>query len=457
MPTKLACPRVLELKQLSGTTSRELLGDATTREQVLAALDVAGAVLLRGWGVGSVAEFGALVSALGLSDCADYFPAEAGREPLSRGAAQAATVWPTNSLRSTGGYLSGEVLPHNENYYALTQPRVVAFWCARPGWLGGETLLVDGSRALAALPPRLAALLARRACVVRRRLTRRQLRARHGITCLRELRSACAQGGARVRLLGKNVVEITFQKPSVVVPRPLRRGGVSGDAKHTPYAAADNGSAGVRQAVLAFRQTGGQAGAGIRQAGGQAGGQAALCINFSECGLEARAALLAGLLCRGLFGGWAWTLHRLVWMLALQSRWVASAVRAIDGCRGWLLHPLQKLRLLWDEHVVAAAVKAGRTSPVSSRASHGWWERGHSLGEKLSPREEQQLAQALAMHAVAFAWRQGDVLFIDNARMLHDGLPGLGPRHLNVALLGEMALPMPHSQHRLCSGAYGHA
>jgi hypothetical protein len=58
---------------------------------------------------------------------------------------------------------------------------------------------------------------------------------------------------------------------------------------------------------------------------------------------------------------------------------------------------------------------------------------------------------------VAFAWRQGDVLFIDNARTLHDGLPGLGPRHLNVALLGEMALPMPHSQHRLCSGAYGHA
>jgi hypothetical protein len=37
----------------------------------------------------------------------------------------------------------------------------------------------------------------------------------------------------------------------------------------------------------------------------------------------------------------------------------------------------------------------------------------------------------------AFAWREGDLLLLDNARVLHDGLPGVGPRKLHVALLAQ--------------------
>ena len=44
---------------------------------------------------------------------------------------------------------------------------------------------------------------------------------------------------------------------------------------------------------------------------------------------------------------------------------------------------------------------------------------------------------ALAEHAVAVPWRKGDMLIVDNGRMLHDGLPGAGPRRLRVALLGQ--------------------
>lgn len=53
---------------------------------------------------------------LGLSDNADYFPAEAGREPLLTGTGpRGVSVWPTNSLRNTGGYLGHEILPHTES------------------------------------------------------------------------------------------------------------------------------------------------------------------------------------------------------------------------------------------------------------------------------------------------------------------------------------------------------
>ena len=48
-------------------------------------------------------------------------------------------------------------------------------------------------------------------------------------------------------------------------------------------------------------------------------------------------------------------------------------------------------------------------------------------------------AAALARSMAAFAWRRGDLLLLDNARVLHDGLPGFGPRRLHVALLAQKA------------------
>ena len=95
---------------------------------------------------------------------------------------------------------------------------------------------------------------------------------------------------------------------------------------------------------------------------------------------------------------------------------------------------------------------ASSAAPSGGRQAKGWWRKGHTLGEKLSPLAEQQLARALATHAVAFSWQRGDVLLIDNARMLHDGLPGFGPRRLKVALLGGLRLPQ--SQHRLHEGIF---
>ena len=50
----------------------------------------------------------------------------------------------------------------------------------------------------------------------------------------------------------------------------------------------------------------------------------------------------------------------------------------------------------------------------------------------------EQLAETLGEHVAAVQWRSGDILLIDNTRVLHDGLPGFGPlRKLHVALLAS--------------------
>ena len=123
-----------ELPCATSTGLREALASQT--QQVLGALDAHGAVLLRGWGVSSAAEFAEAMRALPLRACTDYFPAEPGRRPLGCTGEPLEGVWPTNSHRATGGYLAPEVLPHSENYYALRPPRLVAFWCERAPWLG---------------------------------------------------------------------------------------------------------------------------------------------------------------------------------------------------------------------------------------------------------------------------------------------------------------------------------
>ncbi|KAL1527110.1 hypothetical protein AB1Y20_015792 [Prymnesium parvum] len=410
-------PRILQLDDREQTRSprrrapaaREAL--SSLRAEVFEQLDARGAVLLRGWRVRSAAEFGEMVAALGLPDLPDYFPAEPGREPLAPHPS-AATVWPTNSLRRTGGYLSHEILPHTENYYALQQPRLVVFWCERQSLLGGETLLVDGNLALTSLRRRLRARLQRLAFTVRRRLTCRRLRRRHQVE-FGALLEACGASGVHARLLrdeeareargaaDRGVAELAFQKPGVVAAAPL----LSTRRRACP----------------------------------------ALCLNCSEFGAAPRAALLQTLLERGMFAGARWAMHRLLWRLALRWPLVAWALRKLDEAPGWLRHPRAMFDLMSDDSLIARCTPTG-TGEGRSSGERGSWVRGRTLGETLTEAEQEELARALGASAVAFHWHRGDVLLLDNARILHDGLPGLGFRSLRVALVGECVLPQSRSR-----------
>ncbi|KAL3901671.1 MAG: hypothetical protein SGPRY_012246, partial [Prymnesium sp.] len=353
-----------------------------SRDDVLYNLDQHGAVLLRGWNVSSAAEFSCLLSMLGLSDNADYFPAEAGREPL---------------LTGTG--------PRG------VSPRVVAFWCERPSYLGGETLIVDGIGAFSALP----------------RYLRKRLRSRHNMS-FSELLAACEGSRVRARLIGERsrgrelcsshstVLELEFQKPSVVLPDPLQ------SLSSTPRARALRPS---------------------------------LCLNFSEFGFTARAALLETLLQRGLFCGVRWMPHLLLWRLALLWPLVACLLRLFDQLPGWLCSPLKMCTLVLEEWRISSASRCADAESLSPNSQQqaskaagvvrnssigvegekgdvlaaseihsssantsdnlGHFKREQSkptdctLGESLSDEDAEQLSKAVGENAVAFRWRRGEL------------------------------------------------
>ena len=86
--------------------------------QICRLLEAHGAVLLRGWSIQDSEAFASAISALckgsNLRSLDDYCPAEYGRDHPRTAMNSSTTIWPTNRLRTTGGYLQMEVVPHTE-------------------------------------------------------------------------------------------------------------------------------------------------------------------------------------------------------------------------------------------------------------------------------------------------------------------------------------------------------
>ena len=99
------------------------------------------------------------------------------------------------------------------------------------------------------------------------------------------------------------------------------------------------------------------------------------------------------------------------------------------------------LALRAERQAAAAAAEAAADGD-------GW----PTLGETLGTAGGVALGRALGAHASVFAWRAGDVLLIDNRRVMHDGLPGFGPRQLRALFFD--AFEMPQAMERRVSGVF---
>ena len=118
---------------------------AAERPRLEDRLLVHGALLLRGFGLGSVADFQRLVALFCDGDPLDY---AGGASPRSRVAG------------ASGVYTSTDYPPamalslHNELSYAESWPKRLFFYCVTAPASGGETTLGDSRRILAAIDPR---------------------------------------------------------------------------------------------------------------------------------------------------------------------------------------------------------------------------------------------------------------------------------------------------------------
>ena len=241
---------------------------------------------------------------------------------------------------------------------------------------------------------------------MRRILPLDRLRMRHHIHNMEELQRACASAGASMSPVDHEHVEISFVR---TVYRPVALG-CEDDVGEINF-------------------------------------------NFGEIsqGRSARLALLDGLLRCGLFDGWRWSFHRLLWVLGLLLPQVFGAVVSfLDALPMWLTQPLTMLRSMPQQRALrrAEGIRSAPTLAPSNSGAQQNMRRERSaksridkqtatLSERLADGDAERIASALAESVCAFPWKQGDILLIDNKRVLHDGLPGFGPRKLHVALLAR--------------------
>ena len=128
---------------------------------------------------------------------------------------------------------------------------------------------------------------------------------------------------------------------------------------------------------------------------------------------------------------------------AAASRWplIRKLISIVDELPGWLRQPRRMLALRAERQAAAAAAEAAADGD-------GWPTLGEPLGAAAASRSAARSAPARR----SSRGRAGDVLLIDNRRVMHDGLPGFGPRQLRALFFD--AFEMPQAMERRGSGVF---
>ena len=107
------------------------------RRQVEDELFRHGAILFRGFGIGSAAQFEQVIQAASSGGLMEYRERSSPRSQVS-GRIYSSTDYPADQI----------IFPHNEHSYSHTFPMKIFFFCKTPAASGGETPIVDCRRVL---------------------------------------------------------------------------------------------------------------------------------------------------------------------------------------------------------------------------------------------------------------------------------------------------------------------
>ena len=114
------------------------------------------------------------------------------------------------------------------------------------------------------------------------------------------------------------------------------------------------------------------------------------------------------------YSGWRWSIHRLFW----KYPWVPRFIRKV---RRFLSR--QKF-----SKAKANAVLPPKDLPLPR------------VGSAFTPEDVDLVASATRRRYSSFLWKRGDILIIDNLKIAHGGMPGLGPRELRALLCNPVVL-----------------
>lgn len=116
------------------------------------------------------------------------------------------------------------------------------------------------------------------------------------------------------------------------------------------------------------------------------------------------------------YGGVRWTIHRSLW----RSPWLGCIARTLRGSGETP-----------DDHVYVIG-----DSPVTHTTS---------LSSLFSAEDVRSIALIMRRSYSDFVWRKGDVLLLDNLKIAHSGMPGMGSRQLQIMMCNPLRLPTESS------------
>jgi Taurine catabolism dioxygenase TauD, TfdA family len=117
--------------------------------------------------------------------------------------------------------------------------------------------------------------------------------------------------------------------------------------------------------------------------------------------------------------GWRWLIHRLCWKFPWIPRFASPA-----NVRRFLSLTLRRK----FSKVRANAVLPSGDLPLPR------------VGSAFTPEDVKLVASAMRRRYSSFLWKRGDILIVDNLKMAHTGMPGLGHRELRVLLCNPVVL-----------------
>lgn len=135
------------------------------------------------------------------------------------------------------------------------------------------------------------------------------------------------------------------------------------------------------------------------------------------------------------YQGKEWFWHRVVWRL---PTWVLKVLEyAYMSCASFFYSPKNSLNILKNKIKTLWAGKKKQAVPEFN---------DQRVGSVFNQKDVKQLAQLIRKYYSSCLWQKGDVMLIDNKKVMHAGMPGSGPRTIRALIANPLEMQYSHSK-----------
>ncbi len=135
------------------------------------------------------------------------------------------------------------------------------------------------------------------------------------------------------------------------------------------------------------------------------------------------------------YKGNAWFWHRLVWRLPKS---VFKALELIYvTCASFFYSPKNAIKILTFKLKTYLAVKKKKKLPSVNQVK---------VGSCFNEKNTKTLAQLMRNYYSSCLWKKGDILIVDNRKVIHAGMPGTGPRLIRAMICNPVDMTYSDKQ-----------